>query len=163
MYHLALPTFICEKMPNQVVPEENEAIESYHQNRLRTMIFLLTVSFCLVLAIQIMVLVYECDHGHRGIKCDECSKGYYKNLSNCIEGSCNPNGTLHQDAFGACLCDAGYSGPQCSPTNDHDWDLHGIIFENVTILAPQAPWMNQILYGSHPMPGFTTYNFTMWW
>ena len=120
MYHLALPTFICEKMPNQVVPEVNEAIESYHQNRLRTMIFLLTVSFCLVLAMQILVLVYECDHGHRGIKCDECSKGYYKNLSNCIEGSCNPNGTLHQDAFGACLCDAGYSGPQCSPTNDHD-------------------------------------------
>ena len=118
MYYLALCTFICEKMPNQVVPVVNEAIESYHQNRLRTMIFLLTVSFCLVLAIQIMVLVYECDHGHRGIKCDECAKGYYKNLSTCIEGSCYPNGTLHQDAFGACLCDAGYSGPQCSPTNE---------------------------------------------
>ena len=60
-----------------------------------------------------MILVFGCDKGLQGTRCDECVEGYYKHFLTCIEGSCNQNGTLHQDVFGTCLCDAGYSGPQC--------------------------------------------------
>ena len=102
-------------MPHQIGQEGNETTNQLNtaDKKIKAAILLILFFLAFVLSTVIMILVFGCDKGLQGTRCDECVEGYYKHFSTCIEGSCNPNGTLHQDAFGACLCDAGYSGPQC--------------------------------------------------
>ena len=96
-------------MPNRIGYEGNEVTN----RQIKAAIILILLFFAFLLSIVIMILVFGCDKGFQGTRCDECVVGYFKNGSICVEGICNPNGTLHQDALGACLCDSGYSGPQC--------------------------------------------------
>ena len=98
-------------MPNRIGYEGNETANTC--KKIKAVILMILLFVAIVFSIVIIVEVFSCDIGFQGTRCDECIEGYYKHFTRCLEGRCNPNGTLYQDAFGACLCDAGYSGPQC--------------------------------------------------
>ena len=61
----------------------------------------------------IIYMNYEpCDEGYTGDECKLCSTGYHRGKNGlCIEGECEPHGTLGPDSV--CSCDAHFTGYKC--------------------------------------------------
>lgn len=95
-------------------------VRHYFQKRLENSINLFTDCNC-----DLEGTVYEicdkeqgvclCKEGYGGVRCDQCSPGYY-NYPNCIKCNCSTVGSVSNtcDVNGKCPCLNNFAGKQCS-------------------------------------------------